>query len=43
MSRWVVTFSDGDVQFVWADSKRDARRQMKAYADCRGVDIVSID
>jgi hypothetical protein len=43
MNRYVVTFSDGSNELVWAENKRSARGQMAMYAKCKGVKIVSVD
>lgn len=43
MNRYVVTFSDGSNELVWAENKRSARSQMTMYAKCKGIKIVSVD
>lgn len=43
MNRYVVTFSDGSNELVWAENKRSARSQMTLYARCKEIKIVSVD
>lgn len=43
MNRYVVTFSDGSNELVWASNKRNARSQMTLYARCRGVKITGVE
>lgn len=42
MNRYVVKFDDGDCQFVWSESKKEARKQMSAYANCKKAKIVAV-
>lgn len=43
MKRFAVEF-DGSVfqQLVWAENKREARKQMQPYARCHGWKIVQV-
>ena len=43
MNWYVVTFTDGSNELVWAENKRSARSQMTLYARCRGVKITGVE
>ena len=42
MKRYSVWFNDGSYQYVWADSKKEARKNMGLYAAYTGKRIVRV-
>lgn len=44
MKRYVVNFDKAVFgQWVWADNKAQARKQMTPYAKCKGYKITSVE
>ena len=44
MKRYVVNFKNRTFgEWVWADNKREARKQMQPYARCTGDKITSVE
>ena len=42
MKRFSVVFNDGSFQYVWSESKRNARKQMALYSAYTGKKIVKV-